>query len=62
MKTIQDLDKYLVEECGYTPSRVANMTSFDKVDAWLKYQGIVGYTYDILRVISIAYNKNLPIE
>lgn len=62
MKTIQDLDKYLVEECEYTPTRVADMTPYKKLDAWLKYQGIVGYTYDILRVISIAYNKNFNNE
>lgn len=59
MKTIEDLDKYLVEECCYTPSRVANMTPYDKVDAWLKYEGISGYTDDILKVVSIAYKIHI---
>lgn len=59
MKTIQDLDKYLVEECGYTPMRVADMTPYEKVDAWLKYEGISGYTDDILKVVSIAYKIHI---
>lgn len=62
MKTIKDLDKYLVEECEYRPQRVANMSAYDKVDAWLKWEGIIGYTDEILRIIGIAYNKSLPIE
>lgn len=62
MKTTEDLNKYLIEECGYRPTRVANMTAYDKVNAWLSYEGIDGYTEDILRVVGLAYNKKLPIE
>lgn len=59
MKTIDELDKYLIEECSYTQSIVANMTPYDKVDAWLKYEGISGYTDDILKVVSIAYKIHI---
>jgi len=49
---IQELEDFLIEEAEYSTRKVAQMSRVEKLDAWLKYQGIVGYTDDILEVIT----------
>ena len=51
--SIQNLDEFLVEETEYySAQEVAQMSRTEKFNAWLEYQGIVGYTDDILEVIT----------
>ena len=49
---IQELEDFLMEEAEYSMERVKQMSRIDKLNAWLKYQGIIGYTDDILEVIT----------
>lgn len=53
---IKDLDDYLQEEAEYSSEQVKLMTPFDKVNAYLQWNGIIGYTNDILEVTFAAYN------
>ena len=57
--TKQELKEYLIDECEYTPSRVEDMNERDMVDCYLRYNGIVGYTDEILEVIEAAYYVTL---
>ncbi len=56
---LQDLKNVLIDDCEYTPERVEDMTRYEMVDAWLKYNGIIGYTYDIITMLSNASGINL---
>lgn len=54
--TTKDLDDYLQEEAEYSSEQVKLMTPFDKVNAYLQWNGIIGYTPEILAVTFAAYN------
>lgn len=55
----QELKNYLIDECEYTQKRVDNMSPMTLVDRYLRYNGIIGYTEEILRVIEAAYEVKL---
>lgn len=42
-------------DCEYPLEVIAEMTPRDKVIQWLNYNGIIGFTDDILDVVSAAY-------
>ena len=46
-----ELKEYLVNEAEYETSEVAKMSNRDMLDAWLTYNGIIGYTSDIIEVL-----------
>ena len=47
----QELRDYLVDEAEYSEEEVAHMTDREMLDAWLIYNGICGFTDDILDVL-----------
>lgn len=47
----QELRDYLVDEAEYSEEDVARMTDREMLDAWLIYNGICGFTDDILDVL-----------
>lgn len=49
------LQNYLEDDCEYSPEAIAKMTPRQKVKNWLEWNGIQGFTNDILDVISAAY-------
>ena len=51
-KLLQDC---LEGDCEYPLEVIAEMTPRQKVNAWLIYSGIEGFTDDILNVVSAAY-------
>ena len=51
----QELKNYLIDECGYTQSRVDNMSATDMLDRYLRYNGIIGFTDDIKDVVEAAF-------
>ena len=55
----QELKNYLIDECEYTQKRVNNMSAMTLVDRYLRYNGIIGYTEEIIRVIEAAYEVKL---
>ena len=54
--TKEELQDYLIEEAEYEQEDVLCMSSFELVDAYLMYNGIIGYTYDIIGVVQAAYD------
>lgn len=57
--TKQELKDYLVEEAEWPESKVNEMDSYELLNHWLTYNGIIGYTQDILSVINAAYGTKL---
>ena len=53
--TKDELKDYLVCEAEYTDTEVESMTDFDLVDAYLTWNGIIGYTEDIIDVVRHAF-------
>lgn len=49
------LQNYLEDDCEYSPEMIAKMTPRQKVKNWLEWNGIQGFTCDILDVVSVAY-------
>lgn len=47
-----ELREYLIDEAEYSEEDVSSMTDYEMLDAWLIYNGIVGYTEDITGVLS----------
>lgn len=45
----------LENDCEYSPEKIKEMTPRQKINNWLEYYGIQGYTDDILDVVSAAY-------
>lgn len=57
--TKEDLKDYLIEEAEYSEEDVNNMDAEELVNAWLTWNGIIGYTSDVLEVVAAAYENNL---
>ena len=55
MKTLEDLKNYLIEETDYEPIQVNNMTREELFDAYLTWNGIIGYTQDIMEAYKAAF-------
>lgn len=51
---LQDLKNELIDYCECTEEEVDEMNRYEMVDKWLKYNGIIGYTDDIIKVLSNA--------
>lgn len=49
------LQNYLEDDCEYSPEMITKMTPRQKVKNWLEWNGIQGFTDDILDVVSAAY-------
>lgn len=46
-----ELKEYLVYEAEYSDERVNSMSDDELLDAWLRYNGIIGYTWDIIDIV-----------
>lgn len=57
--TKAELKEILVEDYEFDKEDVETMSDYQLVNSWLRYNGIIGYTYDILDVIGAAYNIKL---
>lgn len=53
--TKDELKDYLVYEAEHTESEVEIMTDFELVDAYLTWNGILGFTEDIIDVVRHAF-------
>lgn len=49
------LQNCLYDDCEFFQMEIAEMTPRQKVKNWLEYNGIQGYTDDILDIVSAAY-------
>ena len=53
--TREELKDYLVCEADYSDAEVEEMTDFQLVDAYLTWNGIFGFTGDIIDVVRHAF-------
>lgn len=53
------LKQYLVDEAEYTKEAVDAMSPRDLIDAFLQWEGIIGYTSHIIHQIEAAYGITL---
>ena len=51
-----DLKEYLIDEAEYDADYVENLSPFELVDTYLKYNGFYNFTEDFLNLIKVAYN------
>ena len=51
----EDLKLYLVEEAEYSEDDVNCMTAEELVDAYIRWNGIINWTDDILQAVKAAY-------
>ena len=55
MKTLEDLKNYLIEEADYDITQLNNMTREELFEAYLTWNGIIGYTQDIMEAYQAAF-------
>ena len=48
----EDYKDYLVYEAEYSERRVNEMSDYELFDAWLRYNGIIGFTDDIVDIVN----------
>ena len=53
--TKDELKDYLVCEAEHTDAEVESLTDFELVDAYLRWNGIIGFTEDIIDVVRHAF-------
>lgn len=51
---LQNLKNELIDYCEFTEEEVDAMGRYEMFDVWLKYNGIIGYTDDIINMLSDA--------
>lgn len=57
--TTDELKSYLIDEAEYEAESVEAMTKSELLDAYLQYEGICGYTGDIMDTIEHLWNIHL---
>lgn len=57
--TKDDIIATLIDDAEYDEQEVMNMTPYELIDKWLKWEGIIGYTEDILEAVSEVYDVEL---
>ena len=60
--TKEQLKNYLIKEAKWDADEVMNATPYGLVKGYLEWNGIIGYTIDIINVIEAAYNVELEIN
>ena len=53
------LKEYLIDEAEYSLEDVEEMSNFELISNWLEYEGICGYTAEILDTIEEVYDVKL---
>ena len=56
---VDELKSELIDYCEFTEEDVDAMSRHEMFDEWLKYNGIIGYTDDIIKMLSCASGINL---
>lgn len=57
--TTDELRDYLVMEAEWDVEEAETLTSRELVNAWLEYNGIIGFTDEIMEVVNAAYETKL---
>ncbi len=56
---VDDLKSELIDYCEFTEEEVDAMNRYEMFDEWLRYNGIFGYTDDIIKMLSNATGTDI---
>ena len=56
---LKNLKNELIDYCECTEEEVDAMNRYEMVNEWFKYNGIIGYTDDIINMLSNATGVDL---
>jgi hypothetical protein len=51
----EKIKNFLIEEAELDPKEVEDMDAYTLLDEYLQYEGIIGYTDDIIDMVESAY-------
>lgn len=57
--TKEQLKCYLMEEAEHTQQELDNMSNYELLDAWLTWNGIIGYTDDLVNIFEALTGTEL---
>ena len=60
--TKEELKKYLIEEAEYKEARVNDMDAYELFDKYLQWNGIIGYTDDIIDAFKGAFEDEIVLD
>lgn len=60
--TKEELKKYLIEEAEYKEARVNDMDACELFDKYLQWNGIIGYTEDIIDAFKGAFEDEILLD
>lgn len=55
----EQLKRYLIEEAEHKEARVNEMDAYELFDRYLKWNGICGYTSDIIEAFKAAFEDEI---
>ena len=62
MMTKDDIISVLIDETEYDEQEVMEMSNYELIDKWLTWEGIIGYTEDIISAVLDVHGVELNDE
>ena len=62
MMTKDDVINVLIDEAEYDEQEVMEMSNYELIDKWLTWEGIIGYTEDIISAVLDVHGVELNDE
>lgn len=62
MMTKDDIISVLIDEAEYDEQEVMEMSNYELIDKWLTWEGIIGYTEDIISAVLDVHGVELNDE
>lgn len=62
MMTKDDVINVLIDEAEYDEKEVMEMSNYELIDKWLTWEGIIGYTEDIISAVLDVHGVELNDE
>lgn len=62
MMTKDDIISVLIDEAEYDEQEVMGMSNYELIDKWLTWEGIIGYTEDIISAVLDVHGVELNDE
>lgn len=57
-----DIISVLIDDAEYDEQEVMEMSNYELIDAWLTWEGIIGYTEDIISAVLDVHGVELNDE
>ena len=59
---LEDIQSILIDEAEYDEQEVMEMSNYELIDNWLTWEGIIGYTEDIISAVLDVHGIELNDE